>query len=189
MGPGTPPDPVNNALIARAQGGDQAAFSALFERYRRSVFRYLYYRVGDQHTADDLTAEVFLRVMQALPSYRRQGTPFQAWVFQIARNLAVDHFRKVNTRHHFPLNEELAAKDDDLDHAADQTLTGDRLRQALAQLTDEQREVITLRFVAEMPIAEVAAALSKSESAVKALQRRGLEALRDTLTELKVAYD
>jgi RNA polymerase sigma-70 factor (ECF subfamily) len=180
---------VNNALIARAQAGDGAAFGVLFERYRRSVFRYLYYRIGDQHSAEDLTGEVFLRVMRALPDYRRQGAPFQAWIFQIARHLAVDHFRKVNTRHHYPLNEELAAKEDDLDLAVERRLTSDRLREALAQLTDEQREVITLRFVAEMPIAEVAAALSKSESAVKALQRRGLEALRDTLVELKVSYD
>lgn len=184
-----PPDPVNNALIARAQAGDEAAFGALFERYWRRVFRYLYYRIGDHHSAEDLTAEVFLRVMRALPAYRRQGASFQAWVFQIAHNLAVDHFRKVNTHHHFPLDEELAAKDDDLDLTADRRLTSERLRAALGQLTDDQREVIALRFVAERPIAEVAAVLSKSESAVKALQRRGLEALRHILIKMKVSYD
>lgn len=189
MPPGTPSDPGLDALIARAQTGDEAAFGRLYDRFRRSVFRFLYYRVGDPSSADDLTAEVFLRVSQALPSYRHQGAPFQAWVLQIARNLSIDHFRKVSARPQVPLDEALATPGDDLEQSAERRLTGDRLRVALIDLTDEQREVIVLRFVLGCPIAEVMTVLAKSESAVKALQRRGLESLRDALSEVKVSYD
>ncbi len=189
MRTGPPSDAGMDALIARAQTGDEAAFNRLFERYRRIVFRFLYYRVEDPASAEDVTAEVFLRVSQALPSYRFQGSPFQSWVLQIARNLAIDHFRKVSARPQVPLDEAMSMTDDDVERSAERRLTGERLRTALAGLTEDQREVIILRFVLCCPIAEVATVLARSESAVKALQRRGLEALRDTLTEMKVSYD
>lgn len=189
MGSRLPTDPGVDALITRAKTGDQAAFDSLFESYRRAVYRYLVYRVDDSSSAEDLTAEVFLRVAQALPTYRQQGVPFQAWVLRIARNLAIDHYRKTSAGQLVPLDERLTSVDDDLDLTVDRQLTSERLRAALGGLTDEQREVIILRFVVGCPIAEVVATLSKSESAVKALQSRGLAALREALIESKVSYD
>jgi RNA polymerase sigma factor (sigma-70 family) len=85
---------ITNDVILKAQQGDTAKIGVLFQRYHQTVFRYLYYRVNDLHTAEDLTSEVFMRMLRALPDYRLQGVSFQAWLFQIARNLSVDYFRK-----------------------------------------------------------------------------------------------
>lgn len=189
MRPDVPTDPRVDALIARAQAGDEAAFDGLYVRFRQIVFRFLYYRVGDTAGADDLTSDVFMRVARALPGYRRQRASFQAWLLQIARNLAIDHYRRNRSRPQSPLDEGLAAAGDELDHVADQRLTHERLRAALGDITEEQREVVVLRFVAGCSTSEVAAIVGKSETAVKALQRRGLEKLRARLEESQVSYD
>ena len=186
MRPDVPRDPAVDALIARAQNGDEAAFDGLYARFQRTVFRFLYYRVGDVAGADDLTADVFLRVARALPGYRRQRASFQAWLLQIARNLSIDHYRRARSRPQEPLDERMASDGDDLDQVAERRLTHARLRAALETITEEQREVIVLRFVAGCSTAEVATVIGKSETAVKALQRRGLEALRARLQEAQV---
>ena len=182
------PDPETDALIARARAGNAASIGALYERYQAGVFRYLYYRVGDRQAAEDLTGEVFLRMIGALPRYRQGGVPFKAWIFQIARNLAVDHFRKQSVRDHVGLDEALVDPQEAVEEAADRSLTSEALKAALQSLTVDQREVILLRFVAGMPIAQVAGILNKSESAVKALQRRGLNALRKILDTWNITY-
>jgi RNA polymerase sigma-70 factor (ECF subfamily) len=182
------PDGIGEAVISRAQGGDAAAIGAVYEHYHLSVLRYLYYRVGDHQAAEDLTSEVFLRMIKALPRYRQRSTSFQAWLFRIARNLAVDHFRKLKVRQHSDLEEHLVAGEEAPETAVERSLTGERLRQAMTKLLDDQREVIALRFVAGMPIAQVSQTLGKSEAAVKGLQRRALMALRDILADWEVEY-
>jgi RNA polymerase sigma-70 factor, ECF subfamily len=170
-------------LINRARTGERASIGELYERYHVHVYRYLYYLVGDIHTAEDLTSEVFLRMIRSLPNYRYQGISFQAWLFQIAHNLAVDFFRKVGNRTQVELEENLHSGDTDLDTTVERNLTSELLRRALDQLNQGQREVILLRFITGMPIAQVAQTLRKSEDTVKGLQRRGLSALRKILEE------
>jgi RNA polymerase sigma-70 factor (ECF subfamily) len=87
---------LNPTLIRRAQEGESAVVGALYERYQRGIFRYLYYRVGDQQTAEDLTSEVFLRMVEKLSNFDDRQLSFQAWLFQIARNLSIDHYRKMS---------------------------------------------------------------------------------------------
>jgi RNA polymerase sigma-70 factor, ECF subfamily len=176
-------------FITRAQKGDAQVIGMLYEQYRTGIFRYLYYRVGDQQTAEDLTSEVFVRMLRFLPAYRPQNVAFQAWLFQIARNLAIDHHRQMLVRNPVRLEEDLIAGNDDPAVATEHGLTSQSLRKALSRLTDEQRDVIVMRFVSAMPIAEVAQALHKSEAAIKGLQRRALVALRQTLEEWEVVYD
>ena len=171
----------NTELIQKAQKGDVDMIGSLYERFHTSVFRYLYYRVGDRETAEDLTSEVFVRMLRFLSGFRPPSASFQAWLFQIARNLAADHFRKTNAQDHVELEENLIPGNDYTDTAADRALTSEGLRKALLKLNDEQRDVIILRFVAGMPIAEVAQSLNKSEDAVKGLQRRALISLRGIL--------
>lgn len=178
---------VEDAVINRARQGDVAAVGSLYQAYSGPVYRYLLYRLGSVEIAEDLTAEVFLKMIKALPDYRPQA-PFRAWLFQIARNLAVDQFRKMKVRNHVDLNEELAASGESPDVTAERRLTSDRLLEALEDLNPSQRDVVVMRFVADMPIAEVAAAIGKSQSAVKALQFRGLQKLRAVMTEWKVTY-
>ncbi|MBN1310463.1 MAG: sigma-70 family RNA polymerase sigma factor [Anaerolineae bacterium] len=170
------------------------AIGELYNRHWPAVFRYLYYRVGDRQAAEDLTAEVFARMLEALPRYRPTGVPFKAWLFQIARNLAVDHFRKVGKRVAVSLDPEMENQMvnhlEESPHArVERNLTNERLQSALATLNPDQRDVVIMRIIGEMPIREVAQALGKSEDAVKALQRRGLLALRSTLADWKVDYD
>ncbi len=175
-------------LITQAQKGSADAAGQLYERHYRSIFRYLFYRTGDHHAAEDLTGEVFLKMVQALPAYRVTAATFRTWLFQIARNLSIDHFRRGKTHPQMALDERLPSGEQGPESAADRRLTGARLQQAVAQLNEEQRDVVLMRFVEGMPIAEVAVALHKSEDAVKGLQRRGLMALRDLLQTTEEEY-
>ena len=179
---------VNTDLINRARMGDVEVITALYEHYHLSLFRYLYYRVGDRHTAEDLTSEVFERMLRFIAGFKPPSASFQSWLFQIARNLATDHFRKMDVRNHLELEENMSVNQAALDESVDQQLTSESLRRALVRLTDEQRDVILMRFVAGMPIAETATALSKSEDSVKGLQRRALISLRKILSEWEVSY-
>jgi RNA polymerase sigma-70 factor (ECF subfamily) len=179
---------METTLITRAQEGEDAAVGELYDQYREQVFQYLYYRVGDSQTAEDLTAEVFVRAMEALPRYRSRGTPFRAWLFQIARNLAVDHYRRAGRRTHVTLTDRIPHRGKMPEETVESRLTSARLYQALQTLKDSQREVIVLRFVVDLPIAEVAEALGRTENSVKGLQRRGLRALRGALQKEGVIY-
>jgi len=180
---------INKSTIARAKAGDESATVAIYEAYRAKVQRYFHYRVGHRQAAEDLTTEVFLRVIENLPNYRQQNVPFQAWLFQIARNLAVDYFRRQSVRDHVPLDERITSNGEAPDSFVARSLVGEELQQALQRLTDGQSDVIVMRFIADMSIAEVAGALNKSESAVKSLQARGLEALHRILTQRKVVHE
>jgi RNA polymerase sigma-70 factor (ECF subfamily) len=179
---------INTELINRAQQGDTEVISALYEHYHLTIFRYLFYRVGDRQTAEDLTSEVFLRMLRFLSGFHPPSASFSAWLFKIARNLAVDHFRKLGSQIIVPLEDNLDMGTDDLDKHMERSLTSDVLFQALRKLSDEQRDVVVLRFVTGMPIADVAGALDRSEDSIKGLQRRALTSLRTILTDWEVSY-
>jgi RNA polymerase sigma-70 factor (ECF subfamily) len=129
-------------------------------------------------------------MIRSLSSYRQQEVAFLAWLFQIAHNLLTDHYRKMSYRNHLQLEDQQMVQPESASQPhGEAQLNSLALRQALARLNDEQRDVIVMRFVTGMPIAEVAQALNKSEDAVKGLQRRGLSALRDVLSDWEVQYD
>ncbi|MBL8057203.1 MAG: sigma-70 family RNA polymerase sigma factor [Anaerolineales bacterium] len=178
-------DTRSQELVARAQRGDVNALGQLYDQHQAAIFRYLWLRLDDRAMAEDLTGEVFLRMMKALAHYRAQAAPFRAWLYRIARNLLVDHWRKGGPRAALPLT----AAEDQPAAAADPVALVDRrlslaqLRQALERLDEAQREVVTLRFLAGLSLQETAAALEKTEAAIKALQHRGLAALRQALAD------
>jgi RNA polymerase sigma-70 factor (ECF subfamily) len=180
---------VDTETIQRAQQGDLETLSALYEKYYLGIYRYLYYQVGDRPTAEDLTSEVFVRMLRFIAGFQPPSATFQSWLYQIARNLAIDHHRRMNRHDHLSLRESMSTANDSITAAVERRLTHDTLRAALAQLTDDQRDVILMRFVAGMPIADTARALHKSEDAIKGLQRRALVALRGVLTEWEVTYE
>jgi RNA polymerase sigma-70 factor (ECF subfamily) len=179
---------LNEDLIHRAQEGEPIVVSAIYERYQRGIFRYLYYRVGDQQTAEDLTSEVFLRMIEALKNYNNHKISFQAWLFQIARNLSIDHYRKMSVQQNVPLEDNLPIDEKEPLELVSQELTSEKLRQALVKLPENQRDVIVMRFISGMPIGEVAESLHKSEDSIKGLQRRALLALREILNQWEVSY-
>jgi RNA polymerase sigma-70 factor (ECF subfamily) len=168
-------------LIRRAQRGDGAACAALYDIHYDAVYRYCYYRVGDAELAQDLTAEVFVRMVEKVDRFKLRGRPLLAWLYTIARNLATDVHRKKAKATHLPLDEalELAATGAaDLAHAVDRRLEADCLAAALDHLTEDQRLVILLKFMEGRKNGQVARILNKSEGAVKSLQHRALSALR-----------
>jgi len=179
---------INTELIQRAQQGDVAVISMLYEHYHLSIYRYLYYRVSDRETAEDLTSEVFLRMLRFIGGFHPPSSSFSSWLFQIARNLSTDHFRKMGVRNHISLEEDMISGKEDLDTTVERDLTNQGLNKAMTKLTEDQRDVIVLRFVAGMPITEVAGALNKSEDSIKGLQRRALIALREILSDWEVSY-
>lgn len=172
--------------IEQARQGSSAAVASLYDHHHLTIFRYLYYRTGDYHTAEDLTSEVFIRMIRHIAAYQRQDVPFTAWLFQIARNLLIDHYRKTSAYQSVALDDTLPARVDPV-HAVDRRLDHQSLTTALELISEEQRDVIILRFLAALPIAEVASTLGKSENAIKGLQRRGLISLREALHQQEIS--
>lgn len=172
-------------LVTRAQMGDAEAIGRLYDQHQAEIFRYLWARVGERALAEDLTGEVFMRMLTGLPRYRPSAAPFRAWLYQIARNLLIDHYRKTGKHTMISLQQAESVGDGapDLTTMLDQRLTMKRIHQALAQLDESQREVVTLRFLSGLSLQEVAQTMGKTENAVKALQHRGLAALRQTLLQ------
>jgi len=175
--------------VIRAQYGTVEAMSFLYLNHYQSIYRYLYFRSGDPQTAEDLTSEVFLKMIQALPHYRMQNVPFQAWLFQIARNLAIDYHRKQASHPSVELKEDLKDGHQPLDETLEIKLTHASLTQSLEKLTDDQRDVILLRFVEGMSLAQVGKILHKSEDSIKGLQHRALISLRIELHHQETDHD
>ena len=171
------------ALVRAAQAGDAAAFAQLYERYFDQVYAYAAFRLAGAADAEDVASQVFLRALEALGGYRWQGVPFRAWLFRIARNLLTDAGRRAARRPTVGLDavDGVVAADGwaaDPERLALEGATRQALAAAVARLTPAQQQVLGLRFVAGLPIAEVARALGRSEGAVKALQHAGLRALQ-----------
>ena len=165
------------SLIRRAQQHDQVALTQIYEENFDRIYRYIVLKIGDRTEAEDMTQQVFLNVLKSISSYKWQGMPFTSWLYRIAHNQIVDHLRKKSRRITVPLDESIPSVGDDPENAAVQRLEIEGLAVAAKKLTAAQREVISLRFAAELSVAEVARVMGRSEGAVKALQRRGLLAL------------
>ncbi len=166
-----------SALLNRAREYDQAAIAEIYDRYSLRIYNYVYHRLGNAHLAEDLTANVFLRMLEAIRSSRAWQTSFSGWLYRIAHNLVVDYFR-AGQQDEVPLEEWPIPSREHPADIAERSLTQQRLRSAVGQLTGEQNLVITLKFLEGMSNAEVARVLGKSEGAVKSLQFRALASLR-----------
>lgn len=170
------------SLVRRAQQRDEGAFAQLYEGHFDKIYRYVTLRIGDRTEAEDLTQQVFVKALQSISSFKWKGIPFSAWLFRIAHNQVVDYFRKKKKYTTAPLNESLRGSDINPQLAVERKLDIEQLLSATKQLTEAQREVISLRFASELSIAQVARIMGKSEGAVKALQHSAIVALRKTLS-------
>ena len=185
MRSGSDVQPSVEEAVGRAQKGDAAAFAVLYEDYYDRIFRYVSFKTGNSLEAEDITAEVFVKMLESIDSFRWQGYQFSSWLFRIAHNLVVDHFRKRGRRHIVALDDAPAAAteyDPDLDRKLDVDISMAPVREAMKDLTDLQREVISLRFAAGLSVAETARAVGKKDNAVKALQHAGIKKLRGILS-------
>ena len=170
-------------MVSRAQQGDQAAIAEIYERHHAAIYRYVFYRVGDVATAEDLTGAVFVRVVENIDRFVYRGRPLLTWLYTIARNVVVDHHRRTGGPVIVPLDERLESGAADVERAAERALTQQRLAHALSRLTEDQRQVIVLKFIEEMSNDETAETMAKTVGAVKSLQHRGLAALQRILAD------
>ncbi|HWJ66387.1 MAG TPA: sigma-70 family RNA polymerase sigma factor [Nocardioides sp.] len=172
-------------LVDLARGGDAEAFGLLYDHYQPSVYRFLYYRTRSVVVAEDLCSETFFRALRNMPSFRWQDKDFGAWLMTIARNLATDHFKAGHTR--LELTTEDMGQHDDAtegpENAVLASLTNEILLEALTKLPNEQRDCLIMRFLQGLSIAETAAALGRSDGAIKQLQLRGVRNLAKLMPE------
>jgi RNA polymerase sigma-70 factor (ECF subfamily) len=182
----TPADDADHGatwgLVEAAQAGDAGAFGQLYDQYVDSVFRYVLFRVGDRALAEDVTSETFLRAFRRIGSLSYQGRDVGAWFVTIARNIVLDHVKSSR----FRLEVATADPDDTNtqvgpEHQVITRLTHDELLRCVAQLGDDQRECIVLRFLQGLSVAETAVLMERNEGAIKALQHRAVRRLAQLL--------
>ncbi len=174
-------DEAIERLVREAQAGDAWAFGQIFDHYHVPIYRYVASRVRNLPDAEDLTQAIFVKALEALPRYEARGIPFGGWLFRLARNAVIDHVR--TNRQHAELDTipDRIALDPGPDEAALRRADLDRVAAALAALTEEQREVIRLRFFAGLSAREAAVAMGKQEGTIRGLQFRAVAALRRAL--------
>ncbi|KKK07528.1 ECF subfamily RNA polymerase sigma factor, BldN family [Micromonospora sp. HK10] len=186
-----PSDPATEvwALVERAQAGEAEAFGLIYDRYVDTVFRFVYFRVGNRQLAEDLTSDTFLRALKRIGSFTWQGRDLGAWLVTIARNLVADHFKSGRYRLEVTTGDVLDADREDRgpegspEAAVVEHITNVALLTAVKQLNPEQQECIVLRFLQGFSVAETARAMGKNEGAIKALQYRAVRALARLLPD------
>ena len=176
------------ALVRAAQEGNLAAFGQVYEAYYLRVYRYAAARVGQSAEAEDIAQEVFLKALKSLHRFKFTGPPFAAWLFRIAHNLIIDRARHIKSASAATsgtptsIDNALAvAGDQNVEQQALLALDMEALREALGKVTKLQRQVVELRFIAGLSLAETAGVMGRKENAVKALQHSALGALRRLL--------
>ena len=187
-----PPAGVDATLVAELQRGNEYAVELVVQRYTPTLYRFIYYRVGDAETAEDLVSEVLVRMLTKVGSYVPGASPFEAWLFRIARNLIADHYRARKRRPQVSFEQWLEEDPSAEPGNPDRTIQGvaDRalLQASLAALTPEQRQVVLLHVVEGWELPMVAQRLGISLPATKGLYYRGLHSLR-RIIERQSAHD
>jgi RNA polymerase sigma-70 factor, ECF subfamily len=169
-------------LVRRAQQLDAQAFAQLYEAYFDKIYRYIVLRVGYETEAEDLTQQVFMKVLHSISSYKPKGVPFSSWLYRIAHNQVVDDLRQRSKKATVDIEGlPLVYQGEDPQHRMENLMDIEQLKKATKQLTPAQQEVLSLRFAGELSIAECAGIMGKSEGAIKALQHAAVQSLRKVL--------
>ncbi len=178
-------------ILIRASQGDREAFGLLYERYVNRIFNYVYYRTGNLHDAEDLTARVFQRAMNHIHNYTDRGVPFSAWLYRIAHNLVANWHRDRSRKQEIPLTElpVLPAKGDHPEANLVRSQEQDALLRLIRRLPPDRQHLIILKFVENLSNAEIGQIMGRSEGAIKSLYHRTLLALRDQLSEQNITLD
>ena len=171
-------------LVERAQRGERAALEELYLIHFDRIYSYLHMSVGNRHDAEDLTTQTFLKMLESIGKFRWQSAPFSAWLFRIAHNLAMDHFR---ARRRWQPEEDVPEPPGEEEPSAELQAMHSIGRQSMLELIEdlssEQQQVLTLKFVFNFQNADVATILGKTEGAIKSLQHRALVSLQKQIQE------
>jgi len=171
-------------LIRSAVGGDSSAFGALYDRYQPAIYRFIVVKVGSREEAEDITHHVFLSAWQRVGTYKHRGHPFSSWLYQIARNMVIDHYRSRKD----DVSLDKLDPDSSIIPAVAQSdlfakLQFEKVQKAIKELKRDYQDVIILRFIEDLPLKETAAILKKSEGAIKLAQHRAIKELKKKLGE------
>jgi RNA polymerase sigma-70 factor (ECF subfamily) len=167
-------------LISKAKGGDAASFGALYDLYMPRIYRFVLLRTRQKEDAEDLTHQVFMNAWQNLGRYESRGFPFGSWLYRIATNAVIDHYRTART--HAPLEaipEEVLSEPSGMGEAVDTAIDLHRVRVMLTKLESDQQNVLLMKFVDDMTNKEIAEALGKTEGAVRVIQHRAIKKLKE----------
>jgi RNA polymerase sigma-70 factor, ECF subfamily len=173
----------DSELVEIAKSGDKEAFGELYERYLEKIYNYVFYRTGNHHDAEDLTARVFFRAMAHIETYSERGVPFQAWLYRIAHNLVANWHRDSGRRKIVPLDEFVvtSARSDAPDRYTEDKQEREVLLSAVRRLPEERQQLLLLKFIDGLSNAEIGAIMDRTEGAVKSLYHRTLISLREEL--------
>jgi RNA polymerase sigma-70 factor (ECF subfamily) len=176
---------VNEEQLVEQAKTDPEAFGKLYELYVEKIYNYVYYRIGNHHDSEDLTAKVFHRALNHIPNYNNKGVPFAAWLYRIAHNLIANWHRDHKRRQVVALDQVTLSGDrqEMPHHAAEQTNERELLLEAIQKLPPERQELLTLKFVEKMSNAEIGQVMGRSEGAIKSLYHRTLVSLKELLAE------
>jgi RNA polymerase sigma-70 factor, ECF subfamily len=179
----TPLDQLDDQALAQCAKSERAAFGVLYERHVAAIYRYVYYRVGNNEDAEDLTAKAFARALKHVHNYSDRGLPFTAWLYRIAHNVVANFHRDNSRRPSIPLEDAEATHGvhDDADHKIDSDRERQRLLNAIAKLPEERQHLIVLKFVEQKQNVEIGQIMNRSEGAIKSLYHRTLLQLREIL--------
>jgi RNA polymerase sigma-70 factor, ECF subfamily len=171
-------------LVDRAQQGDRSALEELYLIHFDRIYSYLHMSVGNRHDAEDLTTQTFMKMLESIGRFRWPSAPFSAWLFRIAHNLAMDHFR---ARRRWQPEEEVpepvGSEEPSAELEAMQSIGRQSMMELIEKLSPEQQQVLTLKFVFNFPNADVAKILEKTEGAIKSLQHRALASLQKQIAK------
>jgi RNA polymerase sigma-70 factor (ECF subfamily) len=177
-------DQDETTLIRTAMEGEASAFGVLYDKYQPSIYRFIFLKVSHREEAEDLTHQVFLSAWEHMGSFRHGDVPFVSWLYRIARNKVIDHYRThriCTTLDAVP--EEIAALDIETPDQIDTRAQIDHVYQALMQLSDDQRDIVIMRFINELSYKDIARALNKNEATVRVIQYRALARMKKMLSQ------
>ena len=171
-------------LIRKAQRGEAESFGALYDHYLPKIYRYILAKVNHRQVCEDIAHEVFLRAWKNIGEFQERGFPFSSWLYRIARNQVIDHYRlQKNTVSLDRIDSDLVRFTDSPETAADVRIAWEKVRSVMRHLTEDEQDVIVMRFVSDLAPKEIAEVLGKSEGAVRVIQHRAIQALKELMKE------
>ncbi len=167
-----------NTLVHDARNGDTEAFGKLYDTFLDAVYRFVYFRVGTREEAEDITEIAFVSVFEHIGQYKEQGLPFEAWLFRIARNKIIDHYRSRKPRVSLETVMEAPDENGTIEQRVEVALTKEYIMDCIRRLPASYQEIIILKFIEDKTNEEISELLDKPLAHVRVLQSRALQKLR-----------